>query len=69
MEVVLADGRIVHLGTPCVKDVAGYSMKDVFIGSEGTLGGQVGKFICVGLNSRIMLASPALPCQKSRSYS
>ena len=34
LEVVLADGRIVHLGTPCVKDVAGYSMKDVFIGSE-----------------------------------
>jgi len=38
LEVVLADGRIVHLGTSCVKDVAGYSMKDVFIGSEGTLG-------------------------------
>lgn len=38
MEVVLADGRIVWLGGKCVKDVAGYSMKDVFIGSEGTLG-------------------------------
>jgi glycolate oxidase len=38
MEVVLADGRIVWLGSQCVKDVAGYSMKDVFIGSEGTLG-------------------------------
>ena len=38
MEVVLADGTIVWLGSKCVKDVAGYSMKDVFIGSEGTLG-------------------------------
>lgn len=38
MEVVLANGEIVWLGNKCVKDVAGYSMKDVFIGSEGTLG-------------------------------
>src|SRR6266702_1741675 len=38
LEVVLADGSVVWLGSQCVKDVAGYSMKDVFIGSEGTLG-------------------------------
>ena len=38
MEVVLASGEVVRLGNKCVKDVAGYSMKDVFIGSEGTLG-------------------------------
>jgi glycolate oxidase len=38
LEVVLADGEICLLGNKCVKDVAGYSMKDLFIGSEGTLG-------------------------------
>ncbi len=38
LEVVLPDGTITFLGNKCVKDVAGYSMKDIFIGSEGTLG-------------------------------
>ena len=38
MTVVLADGSIAKLGNKCVKDVAGYSLKDLFIGSEGTLG-------------------------------
>ncbi len=38
MEVVLASGEVVWTGNKCVKDVAGYSIKDVFIGSEGTLG-------------------------------
>ena len=38
LEVVMPNGEIVRLGNKCVKDVAGYSMKDLFIGSEGTLG-------------------------------
>ena len=38
LEVVLPDGEIMWLGNKCVKDVAGYSLKDIFIGSEGTLG-------------------------------
>ncbi|QIF02512.1 FAD-linked oxidase C-terminal domain-containing protein [Roseimicrobium sp. ORNL1] len=38
MTVVLPDGEISRLGNKCVKDVAGYSLKDLFIGSEGTLG-------------------------------
>ncbi len=38
MEVVLPDGEVMRLGNKCVKDVAGFSLKDVMIGSEGTLG-------------------------------
>ncbi len=38
LKVVLPDGTLTSLGNKCVKDVAGYSMKDLFIGSEGTLG-------------------------------
>jgi glycolate oxidase len=38
LEVVLPEGEIMWTGNKCVKDVAGYSLKDIFIGSEGTLG-------------------------------
>src|SRR5580658_5428045 len=38
LEVVLPNGEIMWTGNKCVKDVAGYSIKDLFIGSEGTLG-------------------------------
>jgi glycolate dehydrogenase FAD-linked subunit len=38
LQVVLANGDVARFGSQCVKDVAGYSMKDLFIGSEGTLG-------------------------------
>src|SRR6266540_2194007 len=38
LEVVLPDGAVLWTGNKCVKDVAGYSLRDLFIGSEGTLG-------------------------------
>ena len=38
IEVVLPDGKIVHMGGGIVKNSSGYSMKDLMIGSEGTLG-------------------------------
>jgi glycolate oxidase len=38
LEVVLPDGEPLWTGNKCVKDVAGYRLRDLFIGSEGTLG-------------------------------
>jgi glycolate oxidase len=38
LEVVLPTGEILRTGGKSVKDVAGYNLKDVLIGSEGTLG-------------------------------
>ena len=38
IEVVLADGSIVEFGGKVVKNSSGYDLKDLIIGSEGTLG-------------------------------
>ena len=38
LEAVLAPGEIVRVGGPVRKDVAGYDVKSLLIGSEGTLG-------------------------------
>lgn len=38
MEVVLPTGDIANFGGKNVKDVAGYNLKDLLVGSEGTLG-------------------------------
>lgn len=38
LEVVLAPGELVRIGGPLRKDVAGYDLKSLMIGSEGTLG-------------------------------
>src|SRR4029077_2928443 len=38
LEAVVAPGEVVTVGGPIRKDVAGYDLKSLLIGSEGTLG-------------------------------
>lgn len=57
LTVVLANGETMKLGSLNVKDSSGYDLKDLFIGSEGTL----------GITTEIKLKFIPLP-EKSKSF-
>ncbi len=38
LQVVLPGGKVIRLGGRTIKDVASYNLKQIFVGSEGTLG-------------------------------
>lgn len=38
LEVVMADGKVMNFGGKTVKNSSGYCLKDIIVGSEGTLG-------------------------------
>lgn len=53
LDVVLADGRLIHVGRDTLKGVAGYDLVGLFTGSEGTLG------VVVGATLRLLPAPAA----------
>ncbi|WP_251041871.1 FAD-binding oxidoreductase [Arthrobacter sp. ISL-30] len=52
LDVVLADGSLIHTGHKTFKGVAGYDLTALFVGSEGTLG------IVVGVTVRLKYLPP-----------
>jgi glycolate oxidase len=60
-EVVLPTGEVTWVGNKCVKDVAGYSLREVFVGSGGTLG-IFTKILQAAETVSDIIAHPIIPC-------
>lgn len=58
LEVVLPDGTLLNLMNSLRKDNTGYDLKQLFIGSEGTL----------GIITKVALACPPMPLSVQTSY-
>lgn len=65
LEVVLADGRIIHTGGLSAKSSSGYHLNGLFVGSEGTLGVFTELTLRVfGIPETMMAARAAFPSVK-----
>lgn len=62
LDLVLADGRLLHLGHRSVKGVTGLDLTSLVIGSEGTLG------VVVGATLKLRPAVTGEPCTVSASF-
>ena len=56
LEAVIPPGEIVHIGGPIRKDVAGYDLKSLLVGSEGTLGLDHGRLAAADPRARARAA-------------
>lgn len=64
LEVVMADGTIINTGSKVMKSVSGYSLTDLYVGSEGTLGvitKAILKVIALPKERSVLLASFETP--------
>jgi D-lactate dehydrogenase (cytochrome) len=65
LEVVLADGRIIHTGGLSAKSSSGYHLTGLFVGSEGTLGIFTELTLRIyGIPEAVMAARAAFPSVK-----
>lgn len=62
LEVVLANGDIINTGSRTIKNVSGYNLTQLFVGSEGTLG------IITGATVRLKPAPEGQPFTFSASF-
>ncbi|MFT4084001.1 MAG: FAD-linked oxidase C-terminal domain-containing protein [Nocardioides sp.] len=59
LEVVLADGTLIHTGRATLKGVAGLDLTSLFVGSEGTLGVVVGATVRLHPRPAVTLTAAA----------